>query len=121
MQEEKQEILLQIKWLFWGILVCGFIGAIIAGIKVLLLEQTPSGRYAVHKECISWDENCIQNCQAEQDPVRPFSCKSCCELYDNLVDPLGKRVNKLAWRYTGIGGAIGITVGLIIAENKKRK
>jgi len=118
---KRQEVLVQIKWIFISILACGFVGAIIAGVQVVFFEQTPSGRYAVHNECVLWDENCVQDCQDSQDPVRPTSCESCCLKRDDLIIPLGMRIKELAWQYGLIGGSIGITIGLIIAEEKRRK
>lgn len=119
---EKEELLLQLKWLFISIVLCGLVGSIIAGFQVLLFEQTTSGKYAVNKECTLWSESCIKDCEDHQydNPGRPPSCE-CCLKYDDITSPLGKRIKELSWRYTLYGGSFGIVIGLIIAEEKKRK
>lgn len=120
---QKKEIILQVKWLTIGIIACGLVGAIIGTAQVLFFEQTPGGRYAVHNECVLWDEGCIQGCEEAQydNPQNPPSCEECCIKYKDLVDPLGNRISELAWRYGVLGGGIGVVVGLTIAEEKKRK
>lgn len=117
-----KELFFDLKWLLLGILLCGFIGTIIAGSQVLLLEQTPSGRYAAHQECVLWDEVCAKDCiEVAQENQRGASCDSCCLKHAGVVDPLGKRIYDLALRYGLIGSGIGVTIGLVIAEEKKKK
>ena len=120
---EKQEILLQIKWLIISLTICALIGALVAGIKVMFFEQTPSGRYAVYNECVEWNEDCVNNCQEAQreNPQRPPSCGECCIQYKDVVSPLGKRISEVAKLYALYGGSIGIVIGLANAEEKKRK
>lgn len=106
-----------------SILLCGLIGALIAGLKVLLFEQTKSGRYAVHQECVLWNDSCVRGCQdaAQENPQNPPSCDGCCLRHDDVVESLGMRIATLAKMYGVFGGSIGLGVGLIIADDKKRK
>lgn len=117
------ELLLQIKWLTISISVCALIGAIFATGKVLLFEQTPSGRYAVHNECVQWNEACISGCQDAQydNPQNPPSCEECCIQHKDVVTPLGKRITDSVKTYAVLVGSVGIVVGLTIADEKKKK
>jgi len=120
---EKQEIKLQIKWLAISITICALIGVLIAGIQVMFFEQTASGRYAVHNECVLWNEDCVHGCQEAQydNPERPPSCEECCIQRKDVVSPLGKRISEVAKLYSIIAGSLGIVIGLTIADEKKRK
>ena len=84
---QRKEIVLQIKWLIIGIVICGLIGASIGTIQVLFFEQTSSGKYAVHNECVLWDEKCMQGCSEAQyeNPQNPPSCEECCLRYKDLI------------------------------------
>ncbi len=112
-----------IKWLVFGIAICAAVGALIATIQVVYFEQTESGRYSVHEVCKTWNEACIRACEDAQhdNPQNPPSCDECCLETGTEVEPLGQRLKDLIFYYSVLGGGIGITVGLTIADQKRRQ
>jgi len=119
----KQELLLQLKWATLSVVLLGFVGLGIAVVRVLLFEQTPSGRYAVHKECVLWDEGCIEACdEAVGDDPRGggISC-DCCIKTDEIASNLGDRLKELIFEYSLIGSTLGVVIGLSIAQSIKDK
>ena len=107
-----------LKWILTSMVVLFFVGYVVAGAQVLFLEQTRDGKYAVHNECVEWDEDCIRSCEDEYD-VRPHSCESCCIRYDYQVDPIGYRMKEIGGLY-GFVAAVGpgILIGATIADQR---
>jgi len=120
---KNNELFLQFKWLTICICACGLLGAFFAGLQVTLFEQTESGRYAVHNECVEWNEDCVYGCQQAQydNPENPPSCNECCVRYKDVAEPLGKRIAEVAKLYSVLGGSLGIVIGLTIADEKRKK
>jgi hypothetical protein len=117
----KQKILFQVKFIFIGFLICGFIGAFLGIFKVILFEQSSSGQFATRKECSYWDKECVAECEAAYDyPDNAPSC-DCCLRYDNVTIPLGKRINQVAMHYGITAGAIGFGAGLIYGNGEWEK
>ncbi len=109
-------------YVFVGILLGAMAGLLFTFVKVNYFEKTKSGMFAVHKECVQWNEACIDACEDSRDDVRGGSCSSCCILEDDVVETLGDRLSSEAKLY-GLVFAFGpgLLVGLGLAEDKRKR
>jgi hypothetical protein len=111
-----------LKWMGLFMILFFFIGYLFAVIKVVYFEQTDSGQYAIHNECVYWDEPCIRSCEDAQfdNPRNPPSCAECCLRYKDQATPIGLRIRELGKRYGLVASSIGMVVGLTISEEKRK-
>ena len=91
--------------MFIFIILFAITGAVFGVVKVSIFEQSPSGRYAVYKECD--DKFAV--------PDEP------CDIYKTSEDSLGNRIKDQAKFYALIFGGVGIAAGMIYGDSKWRK
>lgn len=115
--------LYMLAWTIAFMLAGYVIGYILGNFKVQLIEQTPSGRYATHEECVLWDENCIKECEnAEQEPWGGSSPNcACCLEYKTVAVPLGQRLVEVGKAWGIVGAGVTCTIGLVYSENRWRR
>lgn len=107
-----------LKYMLIGIVIFAIIGAGFGLAKVTFLEQSPSGRYAVHTECVEVDYACVDACEADRDPWGGSSSCNCCLYSREMVTPLGNRLREQAKLFALIFGSFGFTVGIVYGSEK---
>ncbi|MCC6711568.1 MAG: hypothetical protein IT416_04445 [Candidatus Pacebacteria bacterium] len=112
-----------IKYIFLWLIALSVISVCLATIKVVFFEQNKSGMYALTKECIEFDEACIQSCQDTQYDNygrNSVNC-DCCLEYETIPVPIGIRIKDLLKTYLIYSGGIAITFGMIHSSYKGKK